>query len=474
MDERFSLIIKEKFDLSKKKPLVIGFSGGIDSVCLATLFRKISIPIIIAHFNHCLRETADRDESFSRDFARNAELDFDSEKFDVAKYASDNHLSLEEAARKKRYDFLFRIAKKYGATSIAVGHHADDQVETVVMHLFRGSGLAGLSGMKEISIIPEFDEQISIIRPLLSFSRGEIETYCKKFDLEYVEDETNLSQIYERNRIRHEILPFLNIHYPGLNKRFLNMTRILQDEDELLNDQFIKIWEKICNQSHPQFIRLNKPHFSEIHPALQRRIIRHAFFSIKADLRDLSFDNVNRVIQHIISNKSGEIDIQNNIIAMLGEKEIIIGFTSKEWIGILFPQIDHPIEVDISRNQSINLSEFWRIEIINQKSDTNQTYPNDEFTTYLNADLLQNSTVILRKRKTGDRFQPLGMEKGKIKISDFFINEKLLKAARKDWPLITDQQDEIIWIPGFRPSHSFRITESTKNIIQFKLIRQED
>jgi len=180
---------------------VIGFSGGMDSVCLASLFLDTSMPIIIAHFNHSLRETANRDEEFSRDFAKKRNLPFYSEKGDVHQYAEEHHLSVEESARKMRYRFLFRIAKINKVEQIAVAHHADDQVETVFMHLFRGSGMAGLIGMKLETLIPEFSKDIKLIRPMLTFWRSEIEEYCKIKGLDFVEDESLIEIIGKCDQI---------------------------------------------------------------------------------------------------------------------------------------------------------------------------------------------------------------------------------------------------------------------------------
>lgn len=470
MDERFLNIINNNLNLSSTEPLVIAFSGGIDSVCLLDLFKKTSMRLIIVHFNHGIRENADRDEKFSQEIAIRENCEFISEKADVNTFAKLNHLSIEEAARKKRYEFLFRIAREKGAKNIAVGHHANDQVETVMMHFLRGSGLSGLGGMREKSIIPEFDPNIMIIRPLLTFWRSEIENYCKINKLNYVVDETNFSEIYERNRIRNEILPYLNNLYHGLNNRIQKMANIIQHEDEFIKDQLQNSWNKCCLQVDNLFIQLDKLEFLELPLILQRRIIRKAVFTIKPDIRDLSFQNIDGLIYYLMKNKPGEIDLQENLIAVVGSKEIIIGSKSKEWIDILYPQLNETVEFNIKEIKTIKISNNWSFEIKNcSEREMKSNKKQDEFIVFLDADSIGNENIFLRYRIAGDRFQPLGMEKGSIKISDFFINNKLEKAARDRWPLVVNSSGEIIWIPGLRPGNKFRTKESTTRIIQFSV-----
>lgn len=472
MDLRFLNIIKNNLKLTNTQTVVIAFSGGMDSVCLLNLFSNLEYPIIIAHFNHGIRENTDRDEQFARLYAQQLGHDLVSEKANVLEYAKENRLSVEEAARKKRYDFLFRTARNYGAQFIAVGHHADDQVETMFMHLMRGSGLSGMAGMREIALIPEFDLKIKIIRPLLSFWRYEIEEYCAKNNLDYVVDETNFSNIYERNRIRHEILPFLNERYNGINQRLLNLANVLRSEDELIQESLSKIWESVCLQQHSRFIRLNLAELKNQPLGMQRRIIRFVAFSLRPDLRDLSFKNIENLLNFMNKNKTGEIDLQDGLAAIFTNKEVIFGSKSKDWIRFLFPQVEGQFKVDIEKIDCFEINENWFFQIEEIK-DTNYgpIKTNNEFTVLLDGEKL-SELILIRGKKDGDKFQPLGMENGSIKLSDFFINEKVMQAAREKWPLVTDCNDRIIWVPGYRPSQEYRITESTKKIIKMSVSKK--
>ncbi len=472
MDLQFHNIIKDNLKLTKTQRVVIAFSGGIDSVCLLNLFRKNNVPIIVAHFNHGIRENAERDERFTKIVSDESDLEFVSGRANVPLFAKENHLSLEEAARIKRYEFLFRVAREKGANAIAVGHHADDQVETMFMHLLRGSGLSGLTGMKEITIIPEFDPEIKIIRPLLSFWRAEIEEYCKIQNLDFVVDETNASDLYERNRIRHEIIPYLNERYPGLNQRLLNLTNVMLYEDEIILEQVSAIWNQICLEKHSQFIRLNKAKLLEHSLGIQRRIIRLAVFSLKPDLRDLSFKNVENVLNFLNTNKTGEIDLQDNLIALFTLQEIIFGSKSKAWVDFLYPQLNTSVQLKITPDSFIELSENWSlgVEMI-KSSDQILKEKENKYCALLDAEKV-GKIIGIRVKREGDSFQPLGMVTGTVKLSDLFINEKFIQPARKKWPLITNSDDEIIWIPGIRLHHRLRITDTTKNILKLSVLRK--
>lgn len=473
MDIRFINIIKNNLKLSDFQPVVIAFSGGIDSVCLLDLFKKVKTPLIVAHFNHGIRENADLDEHFAKEISGIFGLDFVSEKGNVSKFAKENNLSLEEAARKKRYEFLFRIAHENGATVIATGHHADDQVETMFMHLMRGSGLTGLTGMKEITVLPEFDAEIKIIRPLLSFWRSEIEEYCTNNNLSYVIDETNYSDIYERNRIRLEILPYLNDRYPGLNQRLLNLTNVLKDEDEIIQGHISRIWNQIILEKHAQFIRVNKGNFIKLSIGIQRRLIRMIAFSLKPELRDLSFYNLENVINFLHLNKTGEIDLQSNLIALFVDQEIIFGSKTKLWIENLYPQLGNPKKINIDLDSVIEISENWFLHVEKIKNvNIFLAKEIDSFSAMFDAEKI-GMEIALRVKRVGDRFQPFGLKKGNLKISDIFINEKFPQTAREKWPLVINSEDEIIWIPGFRLNHAYRVTETTKNILKLSVVKRK-
>ena len=262
------------------------------------------------------------------------------------------------------------------------------------------------------------------------------------------------------------------IVYSGLNQRLLNLANVLQSEDELIQERLSKIWDSICLQQDSRFIRLNVSELKKQPLGLKRRIIRSVAFLLRPDLRDLSYKNIENLLNFMDKNKTGEIDLQDHLIALFTNQEILFGSKSKDWIGLLFPQIFGQFKMEIGKCDNFEISENWllQIELIKDLSGI-QIKTENEFTVLLDGEKI-NEFIVLRGKKEGDKFQPLGMENGSIKLSDFFINEKVIQAARENWPLITNPEDRIIWIPGYRPSHEFRVTDSTKKIIKMSVIKK--
>ena len=217
---------------------------------------------------------------------------------------------------------------------------------------------------------------------------------------------------------------------------------------------------------------MKRNEFNRYPIALQRRMIRKVIFALNPNLRNLSFDNIENAIQFSQSGKTGEIDLQENFIAVFSDKEILFGTKTKAWMDILYPQLEKDFQVNTEKNQIIRFSKHWQLKIEKINNfDEKKLISEDNFSVFLDEDKLVHANLIFRSRKDGDRFQPLGMMEGTIKISDFFINEKLMKPARDKWPLLTNERGEIIWVPGYRPSHMVRITNTTVNFIKFSLKR---
>lgn len=216
---------------------VIGVSGGPDSLCLLDLARQIStLDIIVAHFNHKLRPEADREAEIVRQVAEQIGLPFVTDSADVQVYASENRLSLEEAARLLRYRFLFAQARIQHAGLVAVGHTADDQVETILMHFLRGAGLAGLKGMAGRACPNEFDREIPLVRPILHLWRRETESYCHEHNLHPINDPSNTDETYFRNRLRHNLIPELENYNPRFKNVLLRTAEALAGDYEVVAD----------------------------------------------------------------------------------------------------------------------------------------------------------------------------------------------------------------------------------------------
>jgi tRNA(Ile)-lysidine synthase len=203
----FSQIMQDKCQIDHGQLLIVGVSGGMDSMCLLHLLHKSGYSIVAAHFDHSLRDTSSEDARFVQNACDLWSIPLELKKVDVNKYCKEHGQNIEEGARDLRYEFLFDTAKNKGASAVLVAHHADDQVETVLMHFIRGAGLSGLKGMKYTSLLRQFSKTIPIIRPMLDVTRKSIEIYCEENKIPFVMDKTNTDITFFRNRLRYELIP---------------------------------------------------------------------------------------------------------------------------------------------------------------------------------------------------------------------------------------------------------------------------
>lgn len=471
MKDKFQSIIKENMNVRADETILVAFSGGMDSVVLLDLFLQIRQPIILAHYNHGLRENADRDELFSKETARMNNLIFFSEKGNVTQFAEEKKLSIEESARIARYRFLTRIARENNIHLIATAHHADDQVETVLMHLFRGSGMKGLTGMRGRSVLPEFDDEIQIIRPLLSFWRKEIENYCHRNRLNSIEDETNESIVYLRNKIRNAILPILENEYPGLRQRILNLSSILQSEDELIEEYLDPIWQQLIIKEDQGLVRLDKSQFCGLTPAIKRRFIRRAVKNYNPAIKDLSFANIERLINFLDKGQPGKIDLHGDLVAFIIDKEVVFACRDELWVDRIYPQVMETLEIDSDLDKEFLIGNRWKIRFrsVNYDGSLKLSFK-DPFHVCVDGELLSNK-LILRAKKAGDRFQPLGFQAGTMKISDFFINVKIPEFARKNWPLLINASGDIIWVAGLQIDQKFSVKATTRKVMEIIILQ---
>ena len=453
-------------------PILVGVSGGPDSLCLLDGLVKANRPVIVAHFNHQLRPESDQEAEHVYDLAQRYALPFVSASQDVKAFASENSFSLEEAARKLRYRFLFAQARKLGAQVIAVAHHADDQVETVLMHFLRGAGLSGLKGMAAVTLLPEFDPEIRLIRPLLRIWRKDIEAYCETHKLETVEDITNLDQTYFRNRLRHSLIPEMETYNPGFKQALLRSAESLSGDFHLLSEVVDDFWERSVLETGDGFLAFYLMVLQAASPAMLRNLFRRAASHLNSDLRDISFEAVERLVRFSKNGASvsRDIDFSNGNHVFIEDDKLFVAGRSAEIPTSDWPQIGRQVKLKVG--QPLLLGSNWRLLVQEVASiiDLQSIYTNkDPFQAWMDADLI-HGVLQVRSRKNGDRFQPLGMPEGSIKLSDFFINEKLPARGRNNWPLIC-RDSEILWIPGYRSAHPYRVTDSTRRLYHFELCK---
>lgn len=450
--------------LESGKLVVVGVSGGPDSLALLHVLRGAGCPLLVASFNHHLRPESDADVAHVRKIAEGLGLPFVTDCADVAAHAQERGLSIEEAARELRYQFLFREARKAGAGAVAVGHTADDQAETVLMHFLRGAGLSGLKGMPPRVILPVFDSQIPLVRPLLGWTRAQTEAYCRQHSLPYLTDSSNADTTYFRNRLRHELLPHLEAYNPQIRQTLAKSALALQGDYELLNELVDLAWEKTMRAAGSGFVAFDLPQLRQMSPALRRNLLRRAAFTLKPGLRDVDFD----ALQRAATLKA--VELAGGLKTLI-ESETLYLMENEAALPTPYPQISHQLSVI---SHQLEIGNGW---ILTCETTERCSLMTDNWSACFDADLVENrpSTnlrmrLTVRPFHTGDRFEPLGMPGQTVKLSDLFINLKIPRRFREHWPVVC-VEDEIAWIPGLRMAHRYRCADSTRRVLLLRLAR---
>jgi tRNA(Ile)-lysidine synthase len=468
-------VLREQCGLNKESPVLAGVSGGPDSLCLMGILRAGGYRVIVAHFNHKLRPDSDVDANIVEQAAGRLNLASVIASGDVRAYAEEEKLSIEEAARILRYRFLMEQARRFKAQAVAVGHTADDQVETVLMHFIRGAGLAGLKGMSHRTVLKTFDPNIPVVRPLLDVWREETIVYCAANGFRPRQDPSNASLDFFRNRLRHLLIPTLESYNPRLREVVWRTSSSLAGDYEILSDVLDEAWQTCVVQETADFVAFDSSALTKQRVGLQRNLIRCAIERISPDDLDVSYAALERAANFINNeNRRVRVDLFGDL-HMLREGLLIYVVSGNVTLPIeRWPQMPEGSNtIPLKIPSLVTLSGGWKLtcERWNIASlAMEQARSNDDpFQVWLDAKGIADA-LELRVRHDGDRFEPLGMDGHAMKISDFFINAKLPQRARDRWPLLC-MGEKVVWVPGYRPAHPFRLTESTRQALYFSMTR---
>ena len=436
---RFKEFIHHQNLFSPKDKLLLAVSGGIDSVVLCELCHKAGFDFAIVHCNFQLRgEDSDRDENFVRQLAVKYNTPFYVARFDAKKEAKQRKLSTQETARELRYKWFEETRKTEGYNYVLTAHHADDNVETVLMNFFRGTGIRGIGGIE-----PKHDQ---VIRPLLFARRNELEEFLEEHELSFASDFTNLREDYSRNYFRIKVIPFLEKIYPQANENILdNIGRFR--EVELLYKQAIEQHKK----------KLLEPRGNEIHiPVLKLKKSEPIHTIVYEIVKDFGFTSqqVSEVIA-LLDSESGKYICSSTHRIIKNRKWIIIAPLQAE-------EADHIIIEEGVRNLEFGIGHLS----IASFPDSQFPIPDSPAIANLDADEI-HYPLMLRKWKQGDYFYPLGMKKKK-KLARFFIDQKLSKTEKeKTWVIEMDRK--ILWVVGHRIDDRFKVTDKTKTVLQLAI-----
>ncbi len=438
----------------------------------------------VAHLNHQLRGAeSDADAEFVAQIAREWQLPATIASRDVAACAREQKLSLEAAARETRYAFLAQVAQTVGARVIAVAHNADDQAETVLMHLLRGAGLAGLRGMKYKSAIGDWRLEIrdsnlrspisnlGIIRPLLDIPRAEIETYCEENGLAPRRDSSNLDPTLFRNRLRHAAIPYLETLNPNLRDVLRRTARGIADDYAYLQMQVDAAYAHIAREDASAVV-FARDAWRALHPALQRGTLRRAFQHLRGDFRNLAWTHIEDACRIALEKDAGaRATLPEGLGLEIGYGEFTLAETGRATLPdvpvLNVERVDLPVEGVTALPGCA-----WVVET---KLDLRGLADLEGLTDRWSASFdraQMRGGVFLRRRAPGDRFQPAGMNGHTKSLHEFMIDEKIPRALRDRLPVLV-VGDQIAWVCGWRVDERVRATESTREVwrVSFKKSR---
>jgi tRNA(Ile)-lysidine synthase len=423
------------FQFLNGKKLLLATSGGLDSMVMAHLFRKLNYEIAIAHCNFQLRGIESfEDQNFVQEYANANTIPLFVTQFDTKAFAGDYKLSTQVAARELRYNWFYELLEKENYDYILTAHHADDNLETFLINLSRGTGLEGLTG------IPEKNE--NVIRPLLLFSRQEIENYAKENNLKWREDSSNASDKYLRNKIRHDLVPMLKELNPNFITSFQKTQTYLQEAQDMVEDASIMVYQQVAKQEgddiHFDLNQLKKlPNYKSYLYQWLNEFGFSAWEDIYALVESQSGKQVFSLEFRLIKDRDSLILSPINLI---NEKQEFLIEENQQEVKI-------PLNLSFSKVDDISL--------VSNK------------TIFVAADKLQ-FPLVLRHWNDGDVFQPFGMEGKSKKVSKLFKDEKLSLIEKENtWILCSN--NEIVWVIGIRQDERFRIENNTKNILKIQL-----
>ena len=426
--------------------VVVALSGGPDSVTLFDLLHRLKakwdLTLYIAHLNHQLRPNAESDAAFVKQIARNYPVYI--EKENVLQRAKNKKQSLEEAARDARRAFLDTVKQKTGANKIALGHTKSDQAETVLLRLVRGAGLTGLGGMRPTS-------EACWIRPLLSFSRSEIEFYVRTRNLQVLRDETNSDPKFLRNRIRTDLIPHLQKAYnPQIEDLLSRLATLLQNDDaHLENIAEQALSEALLYRDNRKFI-LDVKRFFGYHISLRRRLIRKVLFALQASAEAARFQVVERILE-TASTPGNSVQITPELSAYRTHDTLIIAQPARAYCFLVEPGVP----LDINGKFSTNILNRVNCERLKNTA---------EHTVFFDLDQLPSRALYLRSPRPGDYFHPFGMQ-GKKKVSRLLGDSKIPRPLRGEIPLLVSGST-ILWVAGLRRSQVAPITPDTRRVLK--------
>ena len=419
MDESIKFI---RESIPSGSTLVVGVSGGPDSMCLLNLLLELKeekrLNIVVAHINHGLRKESDEEYEYVKKFSSDHNL-----LFEGIKLGEFDTNSIENEAREKRYNFYEDVLKKHKSKYLLLAHHGDDLVETILMRLTRGSTLDGYSGFNKISL----REGYSIIRPLIFYTKDEIMEYLEEKNIEYRVDKTNFDKKYTRNRYRLDILPLLKKEDENVHTKYLKFSEELEESSNFINEYVNNKYKDIVNKNMINIELLKK----ENNYIIKRIIYKYLFNIYKDDIKLIESKHIDLIIDTMNNKSNTELTLPKNIYI---EK-------SYDVLMVKNKVFSDDYKIEITKE---TIFPFGKIIALDETDMT------DNYVCHLDSSSIK-LPIYVRNKKDGDFMEVLNMN-GKKKIKDIFIDEKIKKDIRKNYPVVVDADDNLLWLPGIKKS----------------------
>ncbi|MGI6706061.1 MAG: tRNA lysidine(34) synthetase TilS [Clostridia bacterium] len=452
--------IREYEMILPQEKVLVAVSGGADSMALLHILKELQKEglwvIHVAHVEHGIRgKASEEDARFVEKVCLEWNIPFHLKKVRVPELAKKWKLSYELAGRRVRYDFFMETLAKIGGQKIAVAHHMDDQAETLLLHLVRGSGGKGLGGMQPV-------REGKIIRPLIRVTRSQIEDYCRENHIHYRRDATNQERVYHRNRMRVDVIPYLKEHFnPDIVATLVRTAEILRQDEEYMDRKSREAFNSLLKRDE-NGLHICIEGFRDCHTAIQRRVLRLVFESLTGSMADVEYKHINEIIQLAASERAGlELDMPNGVKVRRGYTNLFFSLYNKKQLSYCY-EVHVPGRVEIPEANGI-----LYCGMLSSIPDGMLT-GHSPFVQYFDADSWPKEAVI-RNRKPGDRIQPLGSP-GTKKLKDYFIDRKIDRWERDEIPIIA-VGNRVLWVVGYDMADEVKVTGETKKFIKMEFVK---
>ena len=452
--------IKREMLIERGDKVLVAFSGGPDSSCLlhmlSSLKDDLEIKLYTAHLNHRIRGVdAHKDALFAYSESKMLGIPCFLYSVDVPSLAQEKKLSVEEAAREVRYQMLFELKDKLEIDKIATGHNLDDQAETVLMRILRGTGLNGLRGMA-------YKRPDGIIRPLMDIKRYEIEEYCENNQVKFVTDKTNAQDQYTRNKIRLNLLPLIEEDYSSNIKEILSRMASSLREDSDYIDSIAKEMYTCSGQNEEDYaIRFDLDTMDQMPLSILKRVIRYSYMELTGSGEGLESVHLDDAVK-IIKNPKAEA-MANLPKGIIAEKKGYNFYITKKPLEKETIYFEYPIKLNgVTLIPELGI----KIEARTMSKDRCKLLPSGSHTKAFDMGKIQGD-LLVRTRKAGDKIKPLGLG-GTKKLKDIFIDKKVPRDSREKIPVIADSS-KIIWVVGYDISDESKITDTTQEVIRLSI-----